>query len=105
MSGHAPAGTERDFTLDQWRRHRCISVTTYYKLKRLGLAPSTINPPGTSLIRITRAADLAWEEKMLTLSESRTAQREAERRTELARRAGQAAAASPAHVSRRKART
>ena len=90
-----------DFTPNEWCRHRRMSKATYYKLRRLGLAPEHITPPGTSLVRISEAADLAWEQRMQALAQEKATKREAERRRAQTQRAGQIAAQSAAHVSRR----
>lgn len=93
-----------DMTPAGWRARRNVSKSTYFKLKALGLTPDEYNVPGTRLSRITEAADAAWELRMTELTKSEAAQLEAERRRELAAIAGKAAAASPAHVSKRSAR-
>lgn len=96
-----PPQTKSDLSPAQWRAKRNISKATHYKLKRLGLAPAEWCPPGTNIHRITPAADAEWEAKMAELSQQQTAQLEQQRRVELAKAAGQAAAASPRHISRR----
>jgi hypothetical protein len=90
-----------DMTRANWRARRNVSKTTHAKLKNLGLAPDEYNVPGTRIIRITEAADVAWAERMAEFAKSEEARLEAERRREIAVQAGKAAAASPLHVSRR----
>ena len=92
-----------DMTRANWRARRSISKTTYAKLKNLGLAPDEYNVPGTRIARITEASDAVWETRMREFAESEAAKLEAERRREIAVIAGRAAAASPLHVSKRKA--
>ena len=79
------------------------SLSTFYKLKKLGLGPDVLHVPGTRIERITPEARQAWRERMAELAKSETAQVEAERRRAQAAEAGKLAAQSPNHVSRRTA--
>jgi hypothetical protein len=94
-----------DKTVLEWCKARHLSRSTYHKLKNLGLGPKELEIPGTRIKRITPVADAEWEARMAELAKSETARLEAERRRELATIAGQIAAESPRHVSRRGARS
>jgi hypothetical protein len=93
-----------DFSLKEWRSRRNISTATHYRLKRLGLAPEELSVPGTAIRHITPKADQEWEERMKGLAQQEAAKLEQQRRVEQARAAGQAAARSPLHISRRQRR-
>jgi hypothetical protein len=93
--------TSRDETPEEWWTRRRYSKSTYYKLKRLGLAPAELRVPGTSIVRITRQADREWERLMAERAREQSAELERQRRVEACRRAGRAAAQSIYHVSKR----
>lgn len=86
---------ERSLTFEQWCEAEQISQGVGYKLKRLGLAPKFTHPPGTNIYRVSPVARREWHERMQKLATSKTAKLEAKRRSEIRRRAGKAAAASP----------
>jgi hypothetical protein len=46
-------------TIDQWCQHRAVSRSSYYKMKKNGRAPDTIDSGGP---RITDEADQRWRE-------------------------------------------
>jgi hypothetical protein len=93
-------------TIPEWCEGKRICVATYYKLKRLGLTPDELHVPGTNIRRITPEADREWIARMAELTKTKEYKREAERRTALAKKAGDIAARSPNHISEvRKART
>jgi hypothetical protein len=94
-----------DKTVAEWCKARHLSRSTYHKLKNLGRGPKELEIPGTRIKRITPEADAEWETRMAELAKTETARLEAERRRELAIVAGQIAAESPRHVSRRGARS
>jgi hypothetical protein len=102
MSSNCPDSLLADFTPQEWRAHRKLSKSSHHKLKHLGLAPDEIRVPGTTIIRITKEADLRWQERMAALASEKAALVEQERRVELCRRAGRRAALSAMHVSNRK---
>ncbi|WP_439370971.1 hypothetical protein [Bradyrhizobium sp. DASA03120] len=89
-------------TVSQFCRAESLSKSTYYSLRRRGLGPEERVVPGTRIIRITAEARTAWRERMAEFARSGAAQLEAERRRELASMAGQIAARSPKHFSRRR---
>jgi hypothetical protein len=91
-------------TIDEFCVDKNISRPSYFKIRRLGLGPEELRIPGTSIVRITRRAAEEWEERMARLSLEDAAKHERQRRKEHARRAGQAAAKSPAHVANRRRR-
>jgi hypothetical protein len=92
--------TEPSYTTLEFCQAERISVSVFYKLKRLGLAPDTICYPGGRLVRITHAARLAWQAKMRELQADQGLQIERERNAAAARRAGTVAAASDRHLSK-----
>jgi hypothetical protein len=79
-----------------------ISKSSYYKLKKLGLAPDELRPPGTAIVRITTQARTAWHMRMEELRKSQAAELEAARRHAQTAAAGKRAAASPLHISNRR---
>ena len=79
-----------------------ISKSSYYKLKKLGLAPDELRPPGTALVRITQQARRDWHARIEQLSKSHAAQLEVARRQAQAAAAGKRAAQSPLHISNRR---
>ena len=79
-----------------------ISKAKFYELKKRGLTPDEIDIGG--VLRITPKAREEWHERMAELAKSEAARLEAERRRELAIIAARAAAASPNHVSKNRAR-
>lgn len=85
------------FTLAEFCERNRLSRTTLFKLRRAGRGPTIMPYAGG---RISAAAETAWRKEMADAAGSERAQIEAARRTEHARRAGRAAAASPAHVSK-----
>ena len=91
----------RDMTLPEWCAKRNISLPTFYKMDRMGLAPETYEVPVVRGKRITPAADARWEKKMYALGKTKAAKREAERRRKPGAHAGKIAAQSPLHVSKR----
>jgi hypothetical protein len=97
--------SEPDKTLGEFLAQKRICKAAYYDLKKRGLGPEVITYPGTRIIRISAAAEAAWDARMRELAESESAKLEAERRRESAIIAGQISAASPLHVSRRGARS
>src|SRR5262249_44066236 len=94
--------TTNDMTIQQWCTKRNYSLTTFYNLKKKGLAPELIDPLGCGGQRITQESDRRWEKKMLRLSKQEKARKEAERRSKQAQTAGRIAAKSPLHHSNRK---
>jgi hypothetical protein len=91
-----------DMTIEQWCLKRNRSKTTFYNLKKKGLAPEVLDPPGGGGPRITQRSDRDWEEDMLRLGEQQKSRRKAERRSKMAAEAGRLAAKSPHHHSNRK---
>jgi len=94
--------SEPDKTLAEFLAQKRISKASYYGLKKRGLGPDETTYPGTRVIRISAAAEQAWDERMADLARSEGAQLEIERRRAQAAEAGRIAARSPSHVSRRK---
>jgi len=103
-AGAPVPGNKNDMTIAQWCVRRGLSLTTFYNLRKKGLAPEVVGRPGSGGQRITQKADRDWERKMLRLSKQAAARREAERRSQIRAAAGRIAAASPLHHCRRKRR-
>ena len=90
-------------TIPQFCEIENLSASSYYKLKRAGLAPDELHVPGTEIVRITATAYREWRERMATLARTKEAEIERARRAEQRRAAGKSAAVSSRHVSRRRA--
>ncbi len=107
--------TNTDFSEDQpsktigdFCEAESISLPAYFSLRRKGLGPEELRPPGTRIIRITAQAHHEWRARMQELAQSRQAKLEAARRrdqtVEAARRSVEsrrAKAASTSPTSRR----
>jgi hypothetical protein len=78
-----------------------ISLTTFHELKRNGHGPEETHYPGTSITRISIEAYHAWHQRMDEWSKSDEAKLEQARRSENAKIAGEKAALSATHVSKR----
>jgi hypothetical protein len=103
MPGIGDDLTERSWTRQEFWVREHISKSTYFKLRKAGLAPeeTIITLPGFSLIRITPEARRAWHKKLAELRQSKEAELERARRQAQVEAAAQLAAASPNHVSNR----
>ncbi len=88
-------------TISDFCKSERISLSTYHKLKKLGFGPDEIRIPGLSYIRISPEAYSRWRDKINSLQDSYELNRERERRSAFAKAAGNAAARSPLHVSKR----
>jgi hypothetical protein len=91
-------------SLPEWGAFHKLSKATVYKMKRAGLLPELLIVPGFNVPRVTARADREWEERMKRLAQEKTAKLEQARRVEHARRAGQAAARSENHISKKRQR-
>jgi hypothetical protein len=94
--------SEPDKTLAEFLAQKRISKAFYYDLKKRGFGPDETTYPGSRVIRISAAAEQAWNEKIAALAASKAAKIESERRHAQAVEAGKAAAASAKHISKRK---
>jgi hypothetical protein len=96
-SPHEPSYILREFCAAER-----ISKATYFKLRKMGLAPEELRYPGINVVRITHAARQAWHEMLRTLTGEQAAavQRTADVLRERGRRAAAHAVASHKHVSR-----
>jgi hypothetical protein len=92
---------ERALTTAEFCAAERVSVSTYYKLRRLGVGPCEERVPGTAIIRITPEARRAWHAQLAEMRQSGEAELEERRRRAHAAHAGKMAAASPLHVSKR----
>jgi hypothetical protein len=81
-----------------------MSLSTYAKLRRLGQGPDEVRFPGMAFTRITPQARAEWHARIEEWRESKAAELEKERRSAIAKRAGDLAAKSKAHISKRKAK-
>src|SRR5262245_27826989 len=88
-------------SISEWCTAEGISTATYHKLSRLGGRPRDLRVPGTRVVRVVESRR-SWHARMQKRAQERTAQLEQERRREQASRAGKLAAASPAHICRRR---
>ena len=95
----------RAFSIQDFCFRNSISTTTYFKLRRNGLAPLEMKLGRA--VRISAEAETVWRQQRERPSdtESRLIQREAEARVRRAKKAGAASVASPNHVSKRTIRT
>jgi hypothetical protein len=80
-----------------------FSRATFFKLRRRGLAPPTYCVPGTNLVRVSARAYRKWRKDMEQLAQGEAAQLEQARGVDHARRAGEVAAKSSKHISKRRA--
>jgi hypothetical protein len=90
----------RSMTVQEFCRTESMSLSTYYKMRRLGYAPTELHIPQTAVVRITHEAHREWRERMVKLGQSKQAELERQRRSAQRRAAGESAAASPKHISR-----
>ena len=86
--------------IKQWCERRDISVTTFNEWVKRGRAPTVIHIGGVA--RITARHDAEWERREAKRTKSKAAQREAERRSAIASKAGKVGAASPKHIWQRR---
>jgi hypothetical protein len=91
---------ERPLSPKQFCVAENISLSTYHKLKRMGLGPNETNIHGTTVRRIFPKDHRKWRADNEKWSKSEEAKRERQRRLECAKAAGQKAAKSPMHVSK-----
>jgi hypothetical protein len=78
-----------------------ISLSTYFKMKKAGHGPAEKHFPGMALVRITAKARDEWHKNIEAWNKSKAARLENQRRTLQATLAGELAAMSPLHVSKR----
>jgi hypothetical protein len=94
-----------DITKPLTRKQFCvaenISLSTYFKLRRLGHGPKETHYPGMTLVRISPKAWQDWCKEREKWNGTKAAALEEARRIELASAAGKAAAKSPKHISKR----
>ena len=96
--------SKRSRSIRDWCRDRGYSITTFYKMQRLGIAP-TVTPALCGPPRISDEADAEWLERMNnpfgTLADQIEKMNAARR--ERARKAATKSVTSPHHVSQRHA--
>jgi hypothetical protein len=92
------AAAEASKTIEEFCTVENIAISTYYKLKKLGLGPDelVILP---KVIRITPQAHRDWHAHMKARAQSAEAQLEMARQRQLASVAGKRGAKSPSHYS------
>ena len=93
-------GVESSKTIKQFCQAENLSLSSYFKMRRLGHGPRELHVPGTEIIRITPDAHREWREMLEELGQTKAADLERQRRSAQRRAAGASAAASPRHVSR-----
>jgi hypothetical protein len=79
-----------------------MSLSTYAKLRRLGRGPDEVRFPGMAFTRITPQARAEWHARIEEWRKSEAAELEKKRRSAIAKRAGERAAKSPLHVSKKR---
>jgi hypothetical protein len=91
------------FSIKAWCKFRGYSIATFYKMRKNGVAPKVMQPPGAPP-RITQEADAEWlkfcNNPQGEMAE--TAARDAEFRRERAVKAAAKAIASPLHISNKR---
>jgi hypothetical protein len=85
---------ESSRTIAEFCHAKHISLSSYFKLRRIGRGPDEDRVPGTRIIRISRKAEREWDTRMKALAREEAAKLETERRRAQAAAAGIAAAAS-----------
>jgi predicted DNA-binding transcriptional regulator AlpA len=93
---------ERSISIPEFCALEGMSTTTYYSLKKDGLAPREKRLPGRNWVRITPAARRGWHVLMEKKSKEKAEVLERERRVEQSKIAGKKAGASPKHICRRR---
>jgi hypothetical protein len=88
------------WSIRDWCAYRGISVTAFYKMRKLGTAPTVTHPKGAPA-RISAEADAAWLKRVNDLVD----QTALEQRRQHATVAAAAAVASERHVSKRSERS
>jgi hypothetical protein len=96
---------DRTMTVREFCDVESISLASYFAMRRRGYGPAEIRVPGTRIIRITQQARREWHERLAAIAQTEAARLEAERRRAQTVIAGNAAAASPLHVSKLGKRT
>ncbi len=92
---------DRSMSVAEFCAAESISLTTYYKLKNAGRGPVEERFKGMALVRISAKAREEWHRANEAWSKTKAAKLEDQRRTLLAKVAGELAALSPKHVSKR----
>jgi hypothetical protein len=92
---------ERSYNIKDFCASEQISVPTYGKLRDLGLGPKEMRSPPLTIVRISHAERLEWQNKRRspTSDEAKAIQQVIDQMRAKARKGGQAAAASPKHIS------
>jgi hypothetical protein len=96
-----PAVENRALKRREFCERKGISLSTYQKLQREGNGPKETWYPGVKGPRITPEAEAEWDQHIAEYQKSKEAKLEAERRTALAKHAGEKAKESEKHVSKR----
>jgi hypothetical protein len=106
LEEYAPQRRE-NYTRRQLAAAEGYSLSTYHKLKRMGLGPEEQRIPGLALTRITHDARLKWRARLNQLAAADADAHEAKHAAlvEKRREAGHKAADSPRHISKRKKQT
>jgi len=105
LKQHANRPNPEALTIKDFCAREQMSPSSFHKLQRAGLGPDVRRLPGMTMLRITAEAYGAWKKRMRQLQRSTELQQEHEVRRAQKRAAGQLAAASPTHVSKRKRRS
>jgi hypothetical protein len=86
-------------TVDEWRAVEALSKSSFYELQKSGRGPQMLRVPDSKIVRVIES-HASWRARMAALVASEAGELETERRRQLARDAGQRAAASSKHISK-----
>ena len=90
-------------TVDEWRAVEALSKSSFYELQKSGRGPQMLRVPDSKIVRVIES-HASWRARMAALAASEAGELETERRRQLARDAGQRAAASSKHSANQSVR-
>jgi hypothetical protein len=90
---------EHSLTREEFCAKHSISLSTYFKLRRLKRAPAELHIL-PKVVRITPGAERAWQQRMAEEAQAEASKLEAARRRQQAKVAGEIAAESATHISK-----
>jgi len=96
----APKQGESSMTRKEFCDAEHMSLSTYHKMRKMGLGPEEVTLPGMSFTRITQDARRDWHTRIEEWRRSQASKLERERRSESARTAGKIAIKSALHVTK-----
>jgi hypothetical protein len=92
---------DRALSIRDFCKVEAMSVSSFYKMRKLGVGPREEQVPGTTIIRITPEARRDWHAMLAARQATQAAKLESERRDAHSKTAARAAARSPNHISKR----